>query len=84
VTEKLRKRFEGAELPVEFPKDARVKEIWQGLNDTQRDAWIKIGQGWVQANTYVRRGEDAVTAARPRVRQGALVASEIIQRLPGI
>ena len=62
-TEKLRKRFEGAELPVEFPKDTRVKEIWQGLNDVQRDAWIKIGQGWVQANTYVRRGEDAVTAA---------------------
>ena len=62
-TEKLRKRFEGAELPVEFPKDTRVKEIWQGLNDVQRDAWIKIGQGWAQANAYVKRGEEAVAAA---------------------
>jgi hypothetical protein len=62
-TEKLRKRFEGADLPVAFPKDTRLKEIWQGLNDVQRDAWIKIGEGWMQANKYVKRGEEAVTAA---------------------
>jgi plasmid maintenance system antidote protein VapI len=62
-TEKLKKRFHGAELPVEFPKDTRVKEIWNGLNDVQRDAWIKIGEGWAQANEYVKRGEEAVTAA---------------------
>jgi hypothetical protein len=62
-TQKIRKKFEGAELPVELPKDTRVRDIWQGLNDVQRDAWIKIGEGWMQANRYAKLGEEAITAA---------------------
>jgi hypothetical protein len=62
-TEKLKKRFAGAELPVDLPHDTRVKDIWHGLNDVQRDAWIQIGQGWVQANRYAKIGDEAVTAA---------------------
>jgi len=62
-TEKLKKRFKGADLPVEFPTDTRVREIWAGLNEVQRDAWIRIGEGWVQGNVYARVGEQAVAAA---------------------
>jgi hypothetical protein len=56
-TLKLRKKFEGARLPVDLPRDVRIKEIWAALTETQRDAWIKVGQGWAQANAFMKVGD---------------------------
>ena len=64
-TLKLRKKFEGANLPLDFPRDTRIKEIWAALTEAQRDAWIKVGQGWAQANAFLKVGDD-VSRARSR------------------
>jgi hypothetical protein len=66
-TLKLRKKFAGARLPVDFPRDARIKEIWAALTETQRDAWIKVGQGWAQANAFMKVGDEVSGSGSRRV-----------------
>lgn len=43
-TEKLRARYEGADFEADVPKDPRLKEIWDALDATGREALIQIGR----------------------------------------
>ena len=44
-TEKLKKKFEGAEgYPASIPKDERVQEIWASLDSFGRECWIRCGR----------------------------------------
>jgi hypothetical protein len=43
-TEKLRARYEGADFGADVPKDPRLKEIWDALDATGREALIQIGR----------------------------------------
>ena len=52
---KLKKRFEGADIPVEFPKDDRVRTLWQQMNAVQRAAWLTVGQALVDATEHERQ-----------------------------
>ena len=52
---KLKKRFEGADIPVELPKDDRVRALWQQMNAVQRAAWLTVGQALVDATEHERQ-----------------------------
>src|SRR4029450_1246138 len=42
--ERLRRKFAGAEFETDIPKDPRLKEIWDALCATGREALIQIGR----------------------------------------
>jgi hypothetical protein len=42
--ERLRRKFAGAEFETDVPKDPRLKEIWDALDATGREALIQIGR----------------------------------------
>jgi hypothetical protein len=52
---KLKKRFEGADIPVEMPKDDRVRTLWHQMNAVQRAAWLTVGQALVDATEHERQ-----------------------------
>ena len=43
-SERLRRKFAGAEFETDVPKDPRLKEIWDALDATGREALIQIGR----------------------------------------
>jgi hypothetical protein len=50
-TQRLHKRFEGADVGTLFPKDTRLSDIWKGLTPSQREVWLKVGEGWLRAQS---------------------------------
>jgi hypothetical protein len=43
-SERLRRKFAGAEFETDVPKDPRLREIWTALDATGREALIQIGR----------------------------------------
>ena len=55
-SQKLRKRFEGADFPADLPRrDDRVKEIWGELDSFGREAWIRAGRDLIAVADRAQR-----------------------------